>query len=194
MYRIMYLTESEFDRLMSLYFESDVELKGWKDLRPYYVSHWGAGNPGSIKSIGDYLYENNGEYPPDEPWDEDWVSNDTLKAFRDYFISFGKKYDVYEFIAYMLKKQGNLYEFANRWQSNICYNKGASRKKIPNKSKKKLLSVIPKVKHPRYYMNCTGEYAVEHPVYHYLITEDGSVVVDTKSDWCMSNVFNFKCM
>lgn len=182
MSKIVRFDKSEINREYSLVV-LDKSITRWQDLRTYYQSQLEAYDPGSAGNVLEYMYENGGDYPPTEPWNEYWLSDGILKAMWNYFKKTSDNNDIFKYIRYL---GVSIHEFSNVFNLNsrdtsICYKwlEAASRKRVPKDVKKKLSKLLSEFKFrgkKRYYFNDDG-YAVMHPWFNdLLITEDGSIV------------------
>lgn len=158
--------------------------ESWHDLRGYYQSKLGANDPGSAGNVIEYMYENNGDYPPTEPWTEDWLSDLMLEKMWNYFTKTSDNNDIFEYIRYLgesINEFSNVFNLHN-YNTDDCYKyfEAASKKLVPKDVKKELSKLLSKYKvrgKMRYYFNYYG-YAVMHPKFNdLLITEDGSIIL-----------------
>lgn len=179
---IVSLDKFEYKRECEIF--SNPTLKSWKDLNQFFESKWPANDPGSVGSIRDYEYENNGDYPPTEPWVEPWVSDSTLRGIWKIFKE-GSVKNFFEYVYKMSNEKGiSLYNFSNAQHLGNIHTssmyvdfKKASRKQVP-KAFKKMATKLLGGKARSYFFNSNGNYAVQHPKYDFLITEDKSIIVN----------------
>ena len=142
MFKMVALDQRELKRLSKIFLEENP--KSWKELREHFVSHWPAGHPGSAHNEHEYQYQNNGDMPPEVPWDEDWVSDRTLELVWGFFTSFKGEKNVRNFVAYACAREPYACaEFMNMTCNAKWGVTRASRRKIPKAVKKKIVSQIP---------------------------------------------------
>ena len=128
MFKIVNLDEAEMARMSRIFLEE--KPKSWQELREHYVSHWPAGHPGSAHNDHEYMYENNGDMPPDVPWDN------VVKCIFEFFTVFNGEKNMSNFVAYVSKNAHPtcFYEFCN-CDVKLFNLRRASRRLIPKAKK-----------------------------------------------------------
>ena len=174
MKRMISLDHQEFLRECDLFDRNT--FKSWEVLKEHFQTKWPAGSPGSAHTEHEYTYENNGDYPPDEPWVEYWVNNHTMQVIFNYFTTH-KYWNFFEYIAWM-GKYGCLYEYGNVTELREEI-KRASRKRIPKNTKKVLRekAEITKDHKLKYFFN-NRQYFVKHPNFGFLVTPDKTIIIE----------------
>lgn len=143
MFKMVALDRRELERISKIFREENP--KDWQALQEHFVSHWPAGHPGSAHNEHEYQYQNNGDMPPEEPWDEYWVSDRTVKILWEFFTSFSGEKTLENFVSYACTREPYACaEFMNMECTNSRWGvKRASRRKIPKDVKKEIVSKIP---------------------------------------------------
>ena len=166
MSKMLDLDYSEFRRECELFDKNTFEK--WEDLEEHFCTKWPAGSAGSAHNELEYMYENNGDYPPDEPWIEYWVGSGTLKAIYNYFTTH-KYWCFLEYIDWVVK-YGDFYEFRNVNEYTMKIRR-ASKRLVPKETKKELLKNANLARNSKVEYFFQGHmHLVKHPDYNFWVT------------------------